>query len=290
MAEASSQITTSFLVRAVVKEADLSASSARRTLGTVKTTGRKITVASRLRRLDPDTVDNLDASEQTRLGESLAGSGDDGARLIADGGEDLLDVAIRDGGIDESVAARLRQLDAEGEFTDTDLQRLGRQLDDGDIDQDDVRRMASILETKDSSPLFDEDLTASDLLDIGAKNSDLSEAKIVVKDNEGRLRWTEPGSTSGGLEKIYTEHGANFFRAYDSVNSQDDVKRVLYDAIERSDESSVVTEPNPGGGTRYYIMVEEGKPPARVIVGDNGFIFNAFPDRDALTKFELRET
>lgn len=114
----------------------------------------------------------------------------------------------------------------------------------------------------------------------------MSDPKIVVKDGQGRVRWTEPGSASGGLEKIYTEHGVDFYRAYESVDTQDNIQRVLYDAIEGSDDASVITEPNPGGGTRYYILVEEGAKPARVIVGDNGFIFNAFPDRTALSKFE----
>jgi len=152
------------------------------------------------------------------------------------------------------------------------------------MDQADYQRMLGMLETKETDPLIDTEINAEDLLYIGEENSDLSEAQIVVEDGSGRVRWTEPGSENGGLEKVFTQHGDQM-RDYGIVETDQEIKQLIYRAIDESDGQDVVTEPNPGGGTRYYYQVSGGKT-IRVVAGGNGFIFDAFPDSGANSKFD----
>lgn len=157
------------------------------------TTAQTHRIWEQLRRFDPRTIERLSPDEQSRLGQFLARYGDDGGRLIADGGENLRRLTVRSDGLDEATTRAVLRAHARGDLDDAALRRTARYLDEGRMDQADVRRMEQILRERHFSPFIDESIDASDLLAIGARNSDLQDARIVLRDSGGRLRWLEIG-------------------------------------------------------------------------------------------------
>jgi hypothetical protein len=235
----------------------------------------------------------------------LARTGDEGAVLLADGGDDLIEATVSKGLLERATITRIRQLQRIGAFKQADIDRLGRLLNDGKMDQGDTETLLSILETREQSPLFGDDLTADELLDIGAR-ADLSDSLSVAKntDPDGNVRVfrLQFGDADRGFRKVLRKHvrgdltnieadGFNSFfptgrevtingksQALPDTMTRDDVKRVLARALDEGRASS-------GSGNRIefdYSLDETtanefGIESVRVVVNDDGDVVTAFP-------------
>lgn len=149
------------------------------------------------------------------------------------------------------------------------------------MDGTDLGRLSEMLERRGSDPLIDDSIDADDLLDV-AQKGEVSDTQLVVTDGEGELRWLEfNGGESVGFDKILSKHEAEIYEQYASVDSRAEIKQLIGTAIEESNTDSVIVKPNPGGGQRYFLDVEDGSYPFRVSTSENGFILSAHPDRNA---------
>jgi hypothetical protein len=73
------------------------------------------------------------------VGDFLIRNGDDGAQVVADGGDDAVAVIRRFDGVDDDTADRLATLKRSGDLDTSDLNRLKNALDNGEIDARDLR-------------------------------------------------------------------------------------------------------------------------------------------------------
>lgn len=137
-------------LRAVRASADLSDAASRRILDPARTAVQRYEVAEQTRRLSPNYLESLSPAESSRLGRFFARYGDNGGRLMADGGEDLRDLIVRSDGLDEDTTQALLRAHARGDLNDAALRRTARYLDEGRMDQADVRRMEEMLRTRGS--------------------------------------------------------------------------------------------------------------------------------------------
>lgn len=128
------------LSRGLQGSVGLSREAGTRVLASARTTAQKYRIAEQLRRLDPRTIERLSPGEQTRLGQFLARYGDDGGRLMADGGEDLRRLIVRSDGLDEDTTRDLLRAHGRGDVSDGELRRISNALDEGDLTQAEVRR------------------------------------------------------------------------------------------------------------------------------------------------------
>jgi hypothetical protein len=223
----------------------------------------------------------------------LARTGDEGAVLLADGGDDLIEAAVSKGLIDRPTITRIRRLQRTESF------------EHGDMDEIDTQTLLSVLETREASPLFDDDLTASELLDIGER-ADLSEtlgvSRNTAPDGSTRVFRLQVGDADRGFNKVLRKHVradfiddeadgfTSFFptgrtlnikgKAYElkDTMTQDDVKLIVSRALIRGDASS-------GTGDRieldYSLSTqranEYGIGSVRVVLNDDGDVVTAFP-------------
>lgn len=84
-----------------------------------------------------------------------------------------------------------------------------------------------------------------------------------------------------GFESIVRDHGEDIYNAYSSVDTEEEIKSKIYDAIANSEADYVAKRPDPDSGTRYWIQISEDRTdgvPMRVVVSENGFIIDAYPD------------
>jgi len=146
----------------------------------VWTVGSKVKVWRVSAKADLDTNDLSDA-EQQAVGRFVVREGDDGARVLADGGEDTVDIIRRYDGVDEQTAERLTTLRDAGELTQSDLRLLENSLDRGNIDAGDLRRISKLL--SESNGLRDDDISVAVLVDI-AERGDFSDTLGIVAPND----------------------------------------------------------------------------------------------------------
>lgn len=246
--------------KGVVKGTDHSLAASRRVLSGVRTVGRQYSVSRSLRQVDPGVVDGLSKAKQRTLGRFLAQADDAGPRMMADGSGDTLDVFERMPDISTKTVQRFGDLKDRGIIDSSDLTKLEQARRRGDIDGDDLRRVSKLLDDTDEKFLYDSDVSTRELLEI-ADDADLSQTDMVVKDQNGNVRWLEMGDTdegwlhiSGrhitGTIKLDSEDATSFFPAGQTVRgrrlpdtmTEHKVKSVTYDAIKHGKRS----------GNKYY--------------------------------------
>jgi len=185
----------------------------------------------------------------------------------------------------ETLARLSRQFE-EGTVESRHLDEITNLLDSGDMDGADLGRFSRIIASEGNGPDIEGDLTTDDILTV-AERGELSDTLLVVSDGEGRIRWLEFNEGEPvGFDKILSKHESEIYRQYSSINSQEDIKQLIKEAIKNSDSDDVIVKLNPDGGKRYYLNVEEGSYPLRVATSENGFILSAHPDRDAKGMFD----
>lgn len=258
-------------------------------------------VSSDLRHVQGD-IDNF-ARQFQRYGDSY--SQQVNARLIADGGRNLDEIPTGTAG------ATKRGMDAVEQIRPTHWNALSEservvlvtRLSESANPDDSVVFLNQLDDVQDVRHLIDEDVStlnrltewytnpgkhdyidsavsANDFVHV-SRNIGLEDVRVVVKGSDehqtrGSVQWLEEGSPQAGLEKIVRVHGDDFQKQLGS-RSHERIKSVIYDAMKNPDH---ITQ-NPGGGTRYYINVDEADKPIRVATGNNGFTINAFPDSSA---------
>jgi|GEM_PF-4774808 len=264
------RITHYQLTRGVRATASLPRAAAQRLVDQAPTAAMRYRVGRGFDRLPPRLREGLTPSEAGRLGRYLNRHPERGPTLLADGGVDVRNLIVRSEGLDEGTTQALLRAHARGDLDDDTLRRTARYVDDGRMDQADVRRMEEMLRERSTSPLIDETLDASDLLTISARNGDLENARMVVRDSSGRLRWLEEGDDNVGWHHILERHEDQFYTV-GGVSSRRAIQEHVYRAIEGG-----VSRPDPSGGTGYVFETTSGQR-ITVITGDNGFIVTAHP-------------
>lgn len=270
--------------RALVAVSDEGKQAMLRMADDVRTLNRKVTAWERgrisTRELTRVMVryNRLDAADQRAFARIVQTGGDDavaGAAKLDDAGfRAMMDADLASG----TKARAFRQV-TEGELDSSNVRRMGDLVEAGDMDEADVQRMMGMLETKANDPFIGSQITSGELLAIAPK-AELSDTRLVAKDGNGRLRWLENNEGANvGFDAILRKHQDDITAAYPDVNSVDDIQSMIFETIANSDEGFVVVRPDPDTGHRYWLRVEDRpETPFRVVVSDNGFILNAFPD------------
>lgn len=95
----------------------------------------------------------------------------------------------------------------------------------------------------------------------------------MTKDPEGNLVWLENSDSGSDWVHIRDDHRDHFRSEFPSVGDGElTIADLVYEAVKNPHH----TEPNPGGGIRYYHVVDGSE--IRVATGDNGYVITAHPD------------
>ncbi|QPV61597.1 hypothetical protein I7X12_12590 [Halosimplex litoreum] len=231
-----------------------------------------------------ETIESLD--EEQAAWDSVEESPGPTVQLLSELGRADAQKFFEDRGLSkEELAAISRQFDA-GRLSIENIERLIELRSDGKLAPDEVVPLTEMLESKQTDPDIDGDLTAEDLLSIVPK-ADLTDTRMLVLDGAGNVRWLEFNEGEPvGYDKILSKHKEDFYKEYPSVNSRREIKQSIYDAIKKSETNSVIIKPNPDGGKRYFLDVESSDIPLRVAVSENGFILSAFPSSNDQGMFD----
>ncbi|WP_229380238.1 hypothetical protein [Haloterrigena salifodinae] len=110
-------------------------------LSRVQSTGQQYRVAKLLNRNDIDgsEINSRSVGEQRRLGDFTSRHGEDGVRVAAAGGEEFRDI-VATGKLDSATTDRLIRAYDRELIDKTDLQRISRGLDKGNLDQAAVQK------------------------------------------------------------------------------------------------------------------------------------------------------
>jgi hypothetical protein len=170
------------------------------------------------------------------------------------------------------------EIGASGVRAVNDVDRL---IENGQMDQSDVRALTDILQSRDSNALIDSDVEADDVLTV-AENGDLSDTRWMVQKSgeipglDNDVVWVEngiPGTDGTGWQHIDDEHTSDIVNQYDSVENSRDVENLLNDAIRNPDRLMKTSDAK----AVFVYEVESGKKPVTVYVGSNGFIQSMYP-------------
>lgn len=237
---------------------------------------------------------------------------------MADGGEDLRDLIVSTHGLDRPATESLLRAHARGDLNDADLQRTAKYLDEGRIDQADVRRMVKMLDGSDSDVIVHEDISATNLLDITERGADLSETSIVTRpkntfrfdQDSGQTPetvWLEKGNSKTGWEHIQGRHitkeligeqdATSYFPIGQTIrgrmlggpmDSKRDIRQLIKHAVE---------EGTPSQGPRQNLAeYSYGPDPERTGISDmtvrvssDGEIETAFPEDGPAVRTWIKE-
>ena len=133
------------------------------TLRGARTVGSKVKVWRVSNDANIETSDLSDGGQQA-VGRFVAREGDDGARVLADGGDDALAIITRFDDIDAETVDRLADLHRQGELSKRDLNRLASARASGQIDGSDLRQVSLILSKNQN--LIGEKVGTGDIVDV----------------------------------------------------------------------------------------------------------------------------
>lgn len=163
-------------------------------------------------------VDSLSEADQSKIGDFLVRNGDDGAQVVADGGDDAIAVIRRFDRVDDDTADRLADLKRSGDLDTSDLNRLENALDTGEIDGQDLRRVSKLYDSETGEYYVGSNTEVEDILDIPHKGGDLDKTEAVIV-RDGSVRWLQEGSRTRGWQKIQRKHVYGDLDTSDSKSS-----------------------------------------------------------------------
>ena len=171
-----------------------------------RTAGRAFRVWQIQRQLDSDVdIESLSKTEQSSLGRYLAKNGEEGAQVVADGGENAIAVIQRFDNVDDDTVDRLAKLRKSGELETSDLNRLENALEAGKIDADDLRRISKLYDSENEQYFIGSDAEVEDVLRVRDKGGNIEQTEgVIVRD--GDVRWIQRGDYNTGWAKIQRKH------------------------------------------------------------------------------------